>query len=271
MKQSGIRPPRRTRFKVKAQLAAVIGILSLFIFSDKASAELTIRANHDHVSIDFFYHGSAVSVSGLSDPGTDLIIKISSPDGHESLRRKGKVGGVLWMNVGSLNLEDTPKLYFLSATKKIEDILSREEMEKYTIGYQALSRHVKVDLPAPDEEKAKWFDQFVRFKESKNLYKVSQGSVSLTEKNGKQDYFVKMHWPYQATPGNYIVTVYAVRDKKVVETANADVSVEQVGVIKSLAGMAKNNGALYGMISVIAALAAGFGVGLIFRKGGGAH
>ena len=41
--------------------------------------------------------------------------------------------------------------------------------------------------------------------------------------------------------------------------------------MKTLADMAKNNGAIYGIISIVIALAAGFGVGMIFRKGGGAH
>jgi F0F1-type ATP synthase membrane subunit c/vacuolar-type H+-ATPase subunit K len=49
------------------------------------------------------------------------------------------------------------------------------------------------------------------------------------------------------------------------------VLVEQVGMVKSLAGMAKENAALYGGLSILAALGAGFGVGLVFRKGGGAH
>jgi hypothetical protein len=57
----------------------------------------------------------------------------------------------------------------------------------------------------------------------------------------------------------------------VVETAETHVFVEQVGMVKYLAGMAKNNGALYGVVSILAALAAGFGVGMVFRKGGGAH
>jgi hypothetical protein len=48
-------------------------------------------------------------------------------------------------------------------------------------------------------------------------------------------------------------------------------SAEQAGIVKSLAGMAKNNAAVYGVLSILAALGAGFGVGLIFRKGGGAH
>jgi hypothetical protein len=93
----------------------------------------------------------------------------------------------------------------------------------------------------------------------------------MTEKNGVQNYYILTQWPYQAPPGSYTVTVYAVKDKKVVETATSGVLVEQVGGVKSFADMAKNNAAVYGIISILAALSAGFGVGLVFRKSGGAH
>ena len=55
------------------------------------------------------------------------------------------------------------------------------------------------------------------------------------------------------------------------DKAEAKVLVEQVGTVKTLADMAKKNGAVYGVFSILAALISGFGVGLIFRKGGGAH
>ena len=77
-------------------------------------------------------------------------------------------------------------------------------------------------------------------------------------------------WPYQAQPGEYLVTVYAVKDGRVVESANSKVLVEQAGAVKYLATMAKNNGAMYGIISIVIALASGFGIGIIF-KGGGSH
>ncbi len=54
-----------------------------------ASAMLTAKANHDHITIDFFYHGSTVSVRGISDPGVDLVVKITSPEGHQVLKQKG--------------------------------------------------------------------------------------------------------------------------------------------------------------------------------------
>lgn len=245
--------------------------LFFIVLSGQAFAELTVDANHSHIKIDFFYHGSTMSVRGTSDPGVDLIIKLASPDGHEVLKQKGKVAGVLWMNVGTLKLENAPGVYFLHSTRNIEDILSREEMEKYTIGYQALQKHMKMNPISDEKEKEKWFNEFVRFKENSRLYSISTSKVSLTEKDGKGNYYILTEWPYQVPPGAYTVMVYAVKDKKVVETAQSSITVEQVGVVKTLANMAKNNGVLYGIISIVAALGAGFGVGMIFRKGGGAH
>lgn len=253
----------------------IISILLALIISRDVSAQLTAKltakANHDHIKIDFFYHGSSVSVRGISDPGTDLIIKITSPEADQALRKKGKVAGLLWMNVGSVTFKHIPSLYFLNSTKKIEDILSKEEMDKHGIGYQALALHTEMHPVADENEKAKWFGEFVKYKENSHLYSSVPGNVSVTEKDGKQDYYVLTDWPYQAPPGDYMVTVYAVRDKKVIEKAETKVLVEQVGIVKTLSHMAKNKGALYGIISIVAALGAGFGVGLIFRKGGGAH
>lgn len=249
---------------------SILVVSWLFMSTGTASAQLTATANHDRITVDFFYHGSSVSVRGISDPNTDLVIKITSEDGHQTLRRKGKVGGFLWMNVGELQIEHAPKVYFLHSTGKIEDILSRDEMNKYAVGYPALEKYVKMNVP-DEAEKNRWFNEFVKFKESSNLYVTSTGKISVMEKDGAQDYYILTEWPYQAPPGKYTVTVYAVKDKKVVETATSNVLVEQVGMVKSFASMAKNNAALYGIIAILAALTAGFGVGLVFRKNGGAH
>ena len=105
-------------------------------------------------------------------------------------------------------------------------------------------------MNASDEgEKAKWFNEYVKFKESSKLYGTTTGQISLTEDKDAQSYYILTQWPYQAPPGNYTVTVYAVKDKKVVETATSNVVVEQVGMVKSFANMAKNNAAEYGLHS----------------------
>jgi uncharacterized protein (TIGR02186 family) len=261
---------RNAECGIKAIAALMLAMM--FGFAAPAHAMLTARANHDHITIDFFYHGSTVSVRGESDPGVDLVIKMTAPEEHQTLKQKGKVGGMLWMNVGTLKFERVPNFYAVHSTKKPEDILSREEMEKYTIGYPALEKHVEVTPVANEEEKAKWFDEFVKFKEDSRVYAVSSGKIETkTNAAGRQEYYILTDWPYQAAPGDYLVTVYAVKNGKVVEQAESKVNVEQVGTVKTLATMAKNNAAFYGILSIGVALGAGFGVSLVFRKGGGSH
>ena len=266
MKQFGV---RSSEFGVRSAVILVICIM-LFGFADSASAMLTAKANHDHITIDFFYHGSTVSVRGISEPATDLVIKITSPEGHQLLKKKGKVGGMLWMNVGQLKFENTPNFYEIFSTKKIEEILSTEEMDKNVIGFPALAKHVEITPVANEEEKAKWFDEFVKFKEDSKVYTSSSGNITFSKNaEGKQEYYILTEWPYQAQPGDYLVTVYAVKDHKVVEQATSNVNVAQIGMVKSLAGMAKDTPAVYGFLSIGVALSAGFGVSMVFRKGGG--
>jgi hypothetical protein len=43
-------------------LVILIAATMTLILSGQATAQLTAILNHDHISIDFFYHGSSVSV-----------------------------------------------------------------------------------------------------------------------------------------------------------------------------------------------------------------
>jgi uncharacterized protein (TIGR02186 family) len=236
-----------------------------------ARAELTARANHDHITIDFGYHGSSVSVRGVVDPDVDLVIRIASPEGREVFKQKGKKVGVLWMNVGTLTFEQAPRLYELFSTRPVEALLLPEEAERHVLGYPALERHLAISPLAGQAEKAIWFAEYVRFKESAGLYAGSVGQITFGAQGGHRTYFIDTPWPYQAPPGDYLVTVFAVRGGRVVETATAPVVVEQVGSVRYLASMAREHGALYGLLSIVVALGAGFGVGFVFRKGGGSH
>ena len=268
MKKFGVRSSEFGLLRVIIFAACILSVA----FTSDAFAMLTAKANHDHITIDFFYHGSSVSVRGISEPATDLVIKITSPEGHQVLKQKGKVAGMLWMNVGQLKFENTPNFYEIFSTRKVEDILSREEMEKNVIGFSALSKHVEITPVANEEEKTKWFDEFVKFKQDSKVYLASAGTISTSMRtDGKQDYYVLTDWPYQAQPGDYLVTVYAVQNNKVIEQATSKVNVEQIGMVKTLATMAQSSPAIYGFLSIGVALGAGVGVSLVFRKGGGSH
>src|SRR5512142_2144040 len=105
------------------------------------------------------------------------------------------------MNVRQHKFKKPPDFYSVYSTRKLDDMLSREEQEKYVIGYPALAKHVEVTPVVNEQEKARWFDEFVKYKESSRVYAASYGKISTTAvANGRQQYYILTDWPYQAAP-----------------------------------------------------------------------
>lgn len=240
-------------------------------YPGQAAATLTVDANHNHIKMDYNYNGSTVGISGISDPGVDLVVTVSSDDAHQTLKEKNKVAGVLWMNTGDVTFENIPNVYYLRSTKDPEGMLDTEKLVANGMGYQALLERAEIESTDGDVNKKDDFAEFVKYKEANRLYSALDGGFELSEQDGLRNYRVLIDWPYQIPPGEYQITAHAVKDGKVVERATTTVTVERAGIVKRLAEMAQNNGALYGAVAIVIAIMAGFGVGLIFGKGGGAH
>lgn len=238
-------------------------IILNFAFSGDAFS-LTCNVNHSYIPINIFYHGDTVSVKGEVDAGNDLIIKITSPEENASFSKKAKVGSMFWMNKERLLLRKINKVYMLYSSQKLDKIINENDRDRYTLGYEALEKKIEM---TPPEDKDVWFKEFVRLKEGSKSYTVSDGTITVTpSSNGRNYYKLLVKWPSQAPSGKYKVDVYAVKNGAVVDMAGGSLNVEQVGIVRTLANMAENNGALYGIISVVVALVGGFGIGMVFRK-----
>ncbi|MCL6472227.1 MAG: TIGR02186 family protein [Firmicutes bacterium] len=126
-----------------------MALLILLVFASTAFAQIIVNTNADDIKIRAFYHGGRVDISGKTDPGADVIVKITSSEEKTKLREKGKVG-FFWLNKDPLIFERVPNLYLLYSTKDIPSILNREEMDKYVIGYPALKKHIEI-VPVKNE------------------------------------------------------------------------------------------------------------------------
>jgi len=252
-------------------LTTLLAMLGLAISAPSAFAELTAKANHDDIKINYDYNGSSVSVSGISDPDVDLIIRISSANTDEELMRKDKEAGV-WMNVEKLTMENAPYFYYIRSTKDLDSLLGADELVSNNLGYGALEETIEIKPQQSPEMKKKLLGDYIKYKEDGKLYSQSLGDIEQKKDDaGKPTYYTVFDWPYQAPPGNYTVDVYAVKDHVITDTAQSKVVVEQEGVVKALSDMAQNNGGLYGIAAIGVSLTAGFGVGFVFKGGGGSH
>ncbi len=239
----------------------------LVSMSDPAMA-LTCKATPGKIPVTIGYHGTKVKVEGEGLATQDVVVQISSKLGSAHLKYKGKAAGIFWMKLGNIVFEDVPKVYLIYSTNDVSKILSKEECKEFSIGYEALEKKAKIETNMKDFDRDKWMVEFFKFMEDENLYDEEIGQIKVDKKS--HTYSVEIDWPFQAPPGEYNVEVFAVAGGKVVDQASAKIQVEQVGIVKKLSHMAFEKPALYGIIALVVAIVAGFGVGMIF-KGGGAH
>ncbi len=247
-------------------LAGIIGLF-LLLWGPKALAMVTCEVSPNYIPIHFFYNGAELKISGHADQVCDYVVIIKDEAEKLTLRRKGKVKGLFWMNVGEITFEPVPKVFMVFSNKPLDEILDKSEQEQYDIGYAALFHEVHVE-GVPQSEREKWIKEFIKFKENLKLYREKFNAIKVEKEGSGSRYLFDMHWPYQAVPGVYTATVYAIQNDRVIGTCTKVIRVEKVGLLKKITQLAFEKPALYGIISIVIAIIAGVGVGLVFGSKG---
>lgn len=253
----------RNTFALLLVLAATV-----LLHPGASSAAVSCQATPDLISITLGYHGLPVQIKGDSAPGDDVIVKVSTAPADAHLKYKGKAGGIFWMKLGTLIFKNIPGTYLLSSSAPIATALDAEARDQNGIGFDALHKKVTIEAEHGDLPAGDWFSEFLDFKKNEQVYAVSEGNVKVDAKGGYQ---LSLNWPYQAQPGKYTVEVITARAGKVTGRAESSVTVEMTGVVEKISSLATQHRAVYGIIAIVVALAVGFAVGNIFKKGGGSH
>ncbi|MDH3392453.1 MAG: TIGR02186 family protein [Desulfobulbaceae bacterium] len=261
--------------RIKVSMNGLVSLLAGILFVGMAlsavpAQALTCKVAPNEIPINLMYNGATLTVTGVSAPGDDLIVKVSSKTTDVHLKYKGKASGLFWMKMGNMEFKNVPNVYMLYSTGSINNLLDAEGRAANMIGYDAIRAGSEMERSDGVEVESKWFDEFLKFKKTEKLYSSQEGTIVRKQSAAGNEFSMQVAWPFQAPPATYTVDVYAVRDGKVVDQSSAPITVAQAGIVKQLSGMAFNNSAVYGVLAVIIAMVAGFAVGAVF-KGGGSH
>lgn len=251
----------------------VIGLTVLPFVNNTPALAVTCEVSPAIVPIMLKYNGADLSITGSSKAGDDLIIRISNDHADAHYKYKGKAGGIFWMKKGDISFKNVPGVYMLYSTGEIDHLLSENEQKANQIGYKGLKAASEMETESAEiqGQDEKWKNEFIRFKESQKLYAIHSGTVTRQHGQTNDTFQVDVRWPYQAGPGTYTVEALAIRNGQVVENSSTQFTVKRAGLVEKLSTMAFENSALYGIMAVIIAIVAGFAVGMVFKKGGGAH
>src|SRR5271157_4866986 len=165
----------------RQRLAAILGLLlllSLPALSLGASQELQVTP--DLVEIGTWFRGHRVTASAMIPKGAEAVIEVVGQTADEHLMRKGRRGG-LWMNVGEIDVQKAPALYLVMST---DPKLLKEAAPEAPWGFAALKRRVTMSGMITDQEKDKFFGEFLKLKESEDVYATSKEPIKKSRATG---------------------------------------------------------------------------------------
>ncbi len=249
----------------------MILLLSVFIFSFAGMAlasDMNLDISPNDINIGLNFRGADLDVSGAVPKGADIFVKISSPnDLRLELSKKGKVGP-FWMNVENTTVTNVPKLYQIVSSKYLSllpgslkeqlgldnnfaPVYSRAEVAKH-------SDEGLIVLP-PGTAKS-YINALVDIYRKNGLYAVRENGVVI---NGDK-FNARIKLPPNIPQEKCIVTVYAIKDGKLLDTSTVPFNVSSVGMVRWFNREAIYNGPQYGYIAVLLALVFGTAVAFAF-------
>lgn len=257
---------------MKHRMISALALCVLFILSVAGSswASASLSANPENVEIGITYGGKTVDITGQVPSGEECMIRVVGKEGPLHLKEKGKVWGVLWMNVASLSYEEVPDLYFVRSSSPLSNLTSPATLDMLMAGYDALKHHA---APDSNTEEYKLFGEMVKLKEHEGLYSIVENTITRTPgENGMDTIETTLDFPSKAPVGDYEVELISFKNGEKDRVDTATITLARSPLIKWLSSMAVNKGLLYGIIAVIIALGSGLLTGVLFGMGGkGGH
>jgi uncharacterized protein (TIGR02186 family) len=240
-------------------------VLALASFTFAAPVELQL--DKSAIEITAFYNGTTVLARGTVPAGSEAVVRVSGKDEVLHLKKKGKVGGLLWMNTGDLTIENAPKIYLLYSSSTGQEILADP---KLGVSLDSLRDRIRI-LPESEDQKF-FFNEFLKMKKDDAVYAEFPGTVTYRDQpDGTRQFQASLQIPPRMSEDDYTIEVLAVKEGNLIGQASSDLQVKMVGFPEQLARMAFQRSLLYGILSVLIAVAAGFFMGTLFRGKGGAH
>jgi uncharacterized protein (TIGR02186 family) len=226
------------------------------------------------VPIGLFFHHGKVSVKGTLPEGCDGAVIVQAPNQEMKMSIRGKRFG-LWMAVGTAVFENAPAFYQCLTSKPIAGIASPEAALENGLGFEKLKEEMKLEVEkdgSKDEDEGVWKDEFVRFKESTGVFSVEEGALTIATSRGDTERIEgEIILPARSPEGSYRVTLLGFKDGNLVTRVEETLSIHLESSVGFLRDLAFQHGWIYGIVAVIVALLAGFGVGALMPSKDGSH
>ena len=237
--------------------------LFLLLASPAKAASLVADLSDHLVAITTAFSGDDVLLFGaLENPGRDIAVVVRGPAKEVTVRRKSRVGPI-WLNTDQLAFPEIPSFYAVATSAPLESLADIATLSRHGIGAENLRINLKSDHGLDDEELEEYRQALFRNMRSAGLYSDDPGQVSFLD--GRL-FRTDLTFPANVPPGNYNVEVFEFDEGRVLGAQRNILIVSKVGAEAELFDLAHTYPAIYGLISILIAISAGWMASAMFKR-----
>ena len=252
----------------KAAAGALLLLLVCLQVPVFASVSDTLKVTPSAINIGACFNGIDLTVQGTIPKEADAVVRFKSGEQDVALKEKGKAMGVLWMNMGTITFHHCPDIFMVATPQFLNQ--DSDLWKNLNLGIASLEKQVEM-TPAPGD-KTTLFKEFVKLKSKHGAYASGFGKVTYQAASGDvKPFCAQISIPSGLKPGSYQVQVFTIKNGAVASKTETTVEIKETGFPRFLSSLAFGKPLLYGIVSVIIALAAGLLTGLIFQGSNEGH
>ena len=229
--------------------------------------QIVAGLSQTEVSITANFSGSEIIIYGAvkrdapapKKPRLEVIVTVEGPPSPLIIRKKERRIGI-WLNKKEVQIDLAPSFYAVATTGPISEILTDAENLRYQITIPSAIR--AEGLADQTKNPADFMAALLRIRESEGRYRVDEGAVDLTDGTL---FRADVVLPANLTEGDYRVRMYITRGGVVIDTQDQVIVVQKQGVERFVHRLSKSQPLVYGLLSLLLAVAAGWGASTAFR------
>lgn len=242
-------------------------------------AAVSAALTETQVQVASNFRGAQIVLYGaVFDPAqrpSDVVVIVRGPEQPVRIARKVRVGP-LWLNSRPVVFHGAPGFYIAASTKPLDDIARFRTLRELGAGVDHLP------IRAPDEQRVEtrygvrdvvvsrlgpdyllWRRAVVRLKEKAGLYAADEHGVRFVDRGL---FRAEIALPAQAPTGEYRADILLFQNGEPVSVRTRTLTVEKVGVERTLYVWAHERPWLYGIVAMALALAAGWAASFALRR-----
>ena len=248
------------------RVSAAAGLAAMIVLAAPATphAQGFVADLSDHlIAITTGFAGTSVLLFGALDgPPADIAVVVRGPTEETVVRRKERVGPV-WVNADSLRFADVPSFYSVAASRPLTELAAPDELRRHGLGAENLRLDPLVAEGHSAAEVGLFREALLRRKERNGLFTAEPGDVRFL---GGSLFRTRLFFPANVPPGTYQVQILEFADGIVHGAQTNALVISKIGLEADIFEFATQRPVLYGLASIVIAVAAGWTASLVFRK-----